>query len=95
MSIERDEVLKIGKLARLQLTEAEVGALGDDLNKILAYVAQLNALDTTGVPTLEHAAEVGDTWRDDENRPSLPREKGLSVAPDQADGCFSVPKIIE
>ena len=95
MSIERDEVRKIGHLARLELTDAEIGALGEDLNKILAYVEQLNGLDTTGVPTLEHAAEVGDTWRDDVNRPSLPREKGLGVAPAQADGCFSVPKIIE
>ena len=95
MSIERDEVRKIGKLARLELTEPEIDALAVDMNKMLTYVEQLNALDTTGVPTLEHAAEPGDTWRDDVNWPSLPRELGLSVAPSQADGCFSVPKIIE
>jgi len=95
LSIERDEIRKIGHLARLELTDTEVDALGADLNKILTYVQALNELDTTGVATLEHAAETGDTWRDDVNRPSLPREKGLSVAPAQADGFFSVPKIIE
>lgn len=95
MSIERDEVRKIGQLARLELTEPEIDSLVVDMNKMLTYVEQLNALDTTGVPTLEHAAEAGDTWRDDINRPSLPRELGLAVAPSQADGCFSVPKIIE
>lgn len=95
MTIQRDEVLKIARLARLELTEAELASLGDDLNKILAYVEQLSALDTTGVPSLEHAAEVGDTWRDDVSRPSLPRERGLAVAPAVADGCFQVPKIIE
>jgi len=95
VNIERDEILKIGQLARLELTDSEIDSLGVDLNNILTYVKQLESLDTTGVPTLEHAAETGDTWRDDVNRPSLPREKGLSVAPAQADGCFSVPKIME
>jgi len=95
VTIERDEVRKIAHLARLELTDAELAALEGDLNAILGYVAALERLDTTGVPTLEHAAEAGDTWRDDESRPSLPRERALESAPEQADGCFSVPKIIE
>jgi len=95
VSIERDEVRKIALLARLELTDAELDGLQGDLNAILGYVAKLEELDTQGVPTLEHAAEAGDTWRDDENRPSLPREKALAPAPEPADGCFSVPKIIE
>ena len=95
MTIGPDEVLKIGHLARLNLTEAEVASLGKDLNAILAYVETLNALDTTGVPTLAHAAEAGDTWRDDTPRPSLAPEEALTNAPRTGDGCFSVPKIIE
>lgn len=95
MTIGPDEVLKIGHLARLNLTEAEVASLGKDLNAILAYVETLNALDTTGVPTLAHAAEAGDTWRDDVSRPSLATEEALENAPRTGDGCFSVPKIIE
>lgn len=95
MTIARDEVRKIAHLARLELTDAELDALEGDLNAILGYVAKLEELDTGGVPTLEHAAEAGDTWRDDAPRPSLPREKALEAAPDPADGCFSVPKIIE
>jgi aspartyl-tRNA(Asn)/glutamyl-tRNA(Gln) amidotransferase subunit C len=95
VTIERDEVRKIAHLARLELTDAETAALQVDLNAILGYVAALEILDTTGVPTLEHAAEAGDTWRDDGNRPSLPRKKALESAPEPADGCFSVPKIIE
>jgi len=95
MTIARDEVRKIAHLARLELTDAEMDALEGDLNAILGYVAKLETLDTSGVPTLEHAAEAGDTWRDDANRPSLERERALESAPDQADGCFSVPKIIE
>ena len=95
MSVGNEEVKKIAKLARLELTGDEVTALGADLNAILGYVDQLSALDTTGVPTLEHAAEFGDSWRDDENRPSLPRERSLEVAPRSVDGCFAVPKIIE
>jgi aspartyl-tRNA(Asn)/glutamyl-tRNA(Gln) amidotransferase subunit C len=95
VTIGPDEVLKIGHLARLNLTEGEVAALGKDLNAILAYVETLNELDTTGVPTLENAAEAGDTWRDDELRPSLGTEEALKNAPRTGDGCFAVPKIIE
>jgi aspartyl-tRNA(Asn)/glutamyl-tRNA(Gln) amidotransferase subunit C len=95
MTIERDEVLKIAHLARLKLTDDECAALGRDLNAILAYVEKLGELDTEGVPTLAHAAETGDTWRADENRPSLPRDEALRNAPKAADGCFAVPKIIE
>ncbi|MDH4228284.1 MAG: Asp-tRNA(Asn)/Glu-tRNA(Gln) amidotransferase subunit GatC [Nitrospirota bacterium] len=95
VGISRNEVLKIAKLGRLRLTDAEVDALGKDLNAILGYVAKMGELDTTGVPTLEHAAEFGDTCRDDENRPSLPREEALASAPRTGDGCFAVPKIIE
>lgn len=95
MTIGPEEVRKIAHLARLELTEAECGALGGDLNAILAYVEKLGELDTEGVPTLEHAAEAGDTWRDDGNVPSLPQAAALAPAPAHADGCFSVPKIIE
>jgi aspartyl-tRNA(Asn)/glutamyl-tRNA(Gln) amidotransferase subunit C len=95
VTIGRDEVAKIAHLARLKLTEAETAALGRDLNAILAYVEKLNELDTEGVPTLAHAAEAVDAWRDDAPRPSLPQEEALAPGPRTADGCFSVPKIIE
>lgn len=95
MTIERNEVLKIAHLARLELTEEEIERLGRDLNQILGYVDKLGELDTSGVPTLEHAAEMEDAWRDDEPRPSLPREAAMAVAPSTRDGCFQVPKIIE
>jgi aspartyl-tRNA(Asn)/glutamyl-tRNA(Gln) amidotransferase subunit C len=94
-TIKRDEVLKIAHLARLKLTEAEVDALSRDLNAILAYVGTLSELDTEGVPTLDHAAEAGDTWREDAPRRPLPRERALENAPRTGDGCFAVPKIIE
>ncbi len=95
MSIETNEVRKIAQLARLELTDDEVTSLSADMSNILAYIAQLNELDTTGVPPLEHAAEAGETMRDDTPRPSLERERGLSVAPKVENGCFAVPKIIE
>jgi len=95
VTIGPDEVRKIGHLARLHLTEDEIASLGNDLNAILAYVDKLGELDTTGVPTLAHAAEAGDTWRDDTPRPSLAPEAALQNAPRTGDGCFSVPKIIE
>lgn len=95
MTIQTGEVRKIAHLARLELTDAECAALEGDLNAILAYVAKLEELDTEGVPTLEHAAEAGDTWRDDANRPGLSQQDALAPSPDTGQGCFSVPKIIE
>jgi len=95
VTIGQDEVQKIAHLARLNLTEAETATLGRDLNAILAYVGQLNELDTEGVPTLAHAAEAVDAWREDANRPSLPQEGALAPGPKTAGGCFAVPKIIE
>ncbi len=95
MSIKQSEVLKIGHLARLELTPDEAASLEGDLNAILAYVDQLNELDTSGIATTEHAAEAGDTYREDKPGTSLPNEQALAGAPDSKDGCFQVPKIIE
>lgn len=95
MSIKQSEVLKVGHLARLELTPEEAASLESDMNAILAYVDQLNELDTTGIATTEHAAEAGDTFREDKPGASLPNDQAMAVAPDAKDGCFQVPKIIE
>ncbi len=95
MSVDANEVRKIAHLGRLELNDAEIEALGRDLNNILGYVSKLSELDTEGIATLEHAADFGETLRADENRPSLPREESLENAPKSENGCFAVPKIIE
>jgi aspartyl-tRNA(Asn)/glutamyl-tRNA(Gln) amidotransferase subunit C len=95
MRISQAEVEKVAKLARLELTEAEKDAFGRQLSSILTYMEKLNTYDTTGVePTATVLGEVN-VFREDEVRPSLPADRALANAPEQADGLFIVPKILE
>jgi aspartyl-tRNA(Asn)/glutamyl-tRNA(Gln) amidotransferase subunit C len=95
MKITKQEVEKVAKLARLEITEAEKEAFAKQLSQILTHVETLKQYDTKGIePTATVLGQVN-VFRDDVVRPSLPVEKALANAPDrEADG-FSVPKIIE
>ena len=94
MEITKQEVEKVAKLARLEITEVEQAAFVKQLSQILTHVETLKRYDTDGVePTATVLGQVN-VFRDDVIRPSLPVEKALANAPErEADG-FSVPKII-
>ncbi|HEX2231915.1 MAG TPA: Asp-tRNA(Asn)/Glu-tRNA(Gln) amidotransferase subunit GatC [Thermoleophilaceae bacterium] len=89
--IDRDQVLHVARLARLRLSDAEVGRMGDELSTILDHIEKLNELDLEGVEPTSHVVELENVLRDDEPRPSLSHEKALEQAPDAADGGFRVP----
>lgn len=90
-----DDVRKVGKLARLRLTDDEVEAYRGQLGDILGYVERLQAVDTDGVELMAHPADAVATPREDVVRPGLSRDAALSNAP-QTDGeCFLVPKILD
>lgn len=95
MKITRDEVLRIAKLARLSLSDAEVQSMTGQLDQILGYVAALQALDTKGVEPTAHVGEMATPFREDEIRPSLTQEEALKNAPKSAGGGFVVPRILE
>jgi aspartyl-tRNA(Asn)/glutamyl-tRNA(Gln) amidotransferase subunit C len=89
------DVRQMARLARLQLTEAEVELLGRQLGQILAYVDQLKELDVTGIEPTAHAVPRVNVMRPDEPRPGLSQAEALANAPAQANGLFLVPKIVE
>lgn len=95
MKITKQDVEKVAKLARLEVTEAEKDAFAKQLSQILTHVEQLNRYDTKGVePTSTVMGQVN-VFREDVVRPSLPVDKALANAPErEADG-FCVPKIVE
>jgi aspartyl-tRNA(Asn)/glutamyl-tRNA(Gln) amidotransferase subunit C len=95
MKITKQEVEHVAKLARLELSEQEKEKLTDQLSNILTYVETLNGLDTKGVEPTAHVLDLKNVMRDDVAAPSLPRERALANAPDQAAGHYKVPKIIE
>ena len=92
--IESKEVLKVAKLAKLQLTEEEVKRLGDELSQIVGYVDQLSSVDTTDVAPLDHVLDVTDALRDDTVISSLPRESALANAPKKDGETFLVPPVL-
>ena len=95
MQISQQEVEKVAKLARLDITPAEKETFAKQLSQILTHVEKLKQYDTKGIePTATVLGQVN-VFRDDMIRPSLPVDKALANAPErEADG-FSVPKIIE
>jgi aspartyl-tRNA(Asn)/glutamyl-tRNA(Gln) amidotransferase subunit C len=95
MEITQKEVEQVAKLARLELSEDEKGTFARQLSAILSYMDQLKTLDTGGVEPTATVLPTDNVFRDDQVQPSLPQEQALANAPDQADGFFRVPRILE
>jgi aspartyl-tRNA(Asn)/glutamyl-tRNA(Gln) amidotransferase subunit C len=89
--IDREQVLHVARLARLQLGDDEVARMTGELSKILDHVEKIGELDLEGVPPTSHVVEVSNALREDVPRPCLPREVALENAPATADGGFLVP----
>lgn len=89
------DIEKVAKLARLELSEEEKETFGSQMEQILTYMEQLNRLDTTGVEPTSHAIPIYNVFREDEVKPSFSHEEVLAIAPDEEDGHFKVPRIIE
>jgi aspartyl-tRNA(Asn)/glutamyl-tRNA(Gln) amidotransferase subunit C len=77
------------------LSEEEKEIFGNHLDQILTHMEQLNRLDTTGVEPTFHAISIENVFREDQTKPSCAQEEVLSIAPDEEDGYFKVPRIIE
>jgi aspartyl-tRNA(Asn)/glutamyl-tRNA(Gln) amidotransferase subunit C len=95
MSLPLDEVRKVAKLARLELSDADLATMQHQLSAILDYVAQLNELDTTGVEELAHPLPIVNVFRPDEPAPSLSVEAALQNAPNRVGDYFGVPAVFD
>jgi aspartyl-tRNA(Asn)/glutamyl-tRNA(Gln) amidotransferase subunit C len=95
MSLTIQDVQKVARLARLELSLAEMEQTTKQLGAILEYAEKLNVLDITNVEPTAHVLPIQNVLREDVLKPSLPREQALANAPDPAKGCFRVPKILE
>ena len=93
--IDEAQVRKVAKLARLDLTDAEVTEFAGQLSAILDYVARMNELNTEGVEPLAHCLPINNVFRDDKIKESLGTEKTLANAPQRDESFFKVPKILE
>lgn len=95
MRITANDVEHVANLARLELSDAEKAVFTDQLNTILNYVDKLNSLNTDDVEPTSHVLPITNVMREDERKPSLPIEKVLLNAPDEEDGQFKVPAVLD
>jgi aspartyl-tRNA(Asn)/glutamyl-tRNA(Gln) amidotransferase subunit C len=91
MAITREQVLHVARLARLDLSEAEVARLQAELSAILEAVSKVSELDLDDVPPTSHPLDLVNVLRPDEPRPSLPLEDVFANAPEREGDAFRVP----
>ena len=94
MTLSRQDVAHVARLARLALSDEELDRYTVQLAAVLEHAADVEALDTSGVPPTAHPLELLNVLRADEVRPSLDREEVLAMAPEAEDGRFRVPRIL-
>ncbi len=98
MPINESDIEKIAQLAHLEISREEVLVFAPQIADIVAYVEQLNEVDTSNVEPatggLTREGELTESSRDDVVIPSLGQKVALAEAPDSAAGHFRVPKIL-
>ena len=95
MALDSADVEKIAYLARLGIDPADVPEYTRNLSDILAFVEQLNAVDTSGVEPLAHPLDATQRLRSDLVSEADERDEFQRVAPLIEDGLYLVPKVIE
>lgn len=95
MAITPEQVRHVAHLSRLHLTDEELDTFAGQIGAILEYMEKLNELDTEGVEPMVHGIEGAQPTRPDRMTGSLTRAEALANAPEAAEGCFKVPRIIE
>ena len=93
--IDQEQIKKVAKLSRLELTETEVAEFTEQLGAILDYMEKINELDTDNVQPLAHCLPIHNCFREDCVRESLGTEKALANAPQREGEFFKVPKILD
>lgn len=95
MSVDKDTVERIAKLARIRLKEEQKEPLAKELSNILGWVEQLSQLDTEGVPPMTSVVEMRIPLRKDEVTDGGYPEKVTANAPEASHGFYVVPKVVE
>jgi aspartyl-tRNA(Asn)/glutamyl-tRNA(Gln) amidotransferase subunit C len=95
MSLSLDDVSRIARLARIEISPAEAERTCDQLNGILSFVEQLQAVDTGNIEPMAHAVDVVQRLRPDTATEADRRDAFQAIAPETEAGLYLVPKVIE
>ena len=93
-AISRDDVAHLAKLARIEMTPAELDHMASELEQILGAVKRVQEVATSDIAPTSHPLSMSNVFRDDVVKPSLTNEEALSSAPAKADERFKVPQIL-
>lgn len=93
--ISKEEIQNLGVLSRLEISDEMMETTEKALNNILDYVAELNQLNLDEVKPMAHAVELINVFRKDEVKPSLDHKAALQNAPEENDGYFKVPRVVQ
>ena len=94
MKIDRDLILRLEKLAMLELSEEERGTMQGEMNDMLGMISKLEELDTSNVKPLIHMTEAKNVFRTDEVKGQVATEDALKNAPNDNGTFFKVPKVM-
>jgi aspartyl-tRNA(Asn)/glutamyl-tRNA(Gln) amidotransferase subunit C len=89
--LEREQVEHVARLARLELTDAEVDRMASELSKVLDHFSKIRELELDGVEPTSHVVDVVNVLRPDQPVTSLSIEEALRCAPVVVAGGFGVP----
>lgn len=95
MSVDADTVRRIGRLARIRITEDEVAAYEGELNAILGFVEQLDEVDVEGVEPMTSVTPMTLRCREDAVTDGGYADRIIANAPISEDNFFMVPKVVE
>ena len=95
MKVTREDVENVALLSRLRIDEKDMDKNIQELSDFLEYVDRLQQVDTENVAATAHVLPIQNVFREDVVKTSLNRDLALSNAPEQEDGYFRVPKIVE
>ena len=95
MGISKEDVDKIARLAKLELSKEEREKYASQLDNIIGYIEKLNEVDTTDVEPLAHVNDIINVWREDNSRSSLSEEEVFKNSPKHDKEFFLVPKVLK
>ena len=95
MSLSDDQIKRLARLARIAIRPEETAEVAGRLNRVLALVDEMRAVDTSGIEPMSHALELAQRLRPDEVTEADRRADYQALAPAVEDGLYLVPKVIE
>ena len=92
MSISLEQIKHLAHLSRLEFTEEELKEMQGDMGKIVDFVAQIDALDLSGIEPLTQMSDSVNVMREDQTKGMIQKAEALKNAPDANSDYFRVPK---